>query len=67
MNIIEVAEQAKELMQSQKTYCPICGEKQFAPFDKLYVVTYGNCVSCETDIDKLMDNSENIFAIINSV
>lgn len=65
MNIIEVAENAKEIAADQDVYCPRCGEKQFSIFDKLYACAYDMCVTCETDVDEYTRRGENILEIIN--
>ena len=65
MNIIEVAKNRKEIMASQEIYCPVCGEKQFSPFDKLYTKAYNRCVDCE-NADILIEKSDNIFKIIDA-
>ena len=62
-NIIEVAENRDQIMASQNIYCPICSQKQFAPFDKLYTKTYGKCVDCSMP-EEVEQNGENIFAIL---
>lgn len=62
-NIIQVAENAKEIMRSQDVYCHICAEKQYAPFDKLYVSAYHTCVMCDS-IANIEERQENIFRII---
>jgi hypothetical protein len=67
MNIVQVAQNAKEIMASQNIYCHICGEKQFSPFDKLYVSAYSACVMCTDTVEDVEKRSENIFAIIEGV
>ena len=63
--IIEVAKNAQKIMaELPPPFCD-CGEQLFSPFDKLYMATYGKCVSCSNS-DELGKNSENIFAIIES-
>ena len=62
-NIIEVAKEKDLIMASQSIYCPLCGEKQFSPFDKLFTKAYDKCVDC-TDADELEELSTNIFTII---
>jgi len=63
--IIEVAKNAQEILNGEPLTCA-CGDKWFSPFDKLYLATYGKCVSCTNDVDELTKNSENIFAIIEA-
>ena len=62
--IIEVAKNAKEIMSSPPITCS-CGEKWYSPFDKLYFAAYGKCTSCSS-VDEALENSENIFAIIEA-
>jgi len=62
--IIEVANRKTEILSEQPPpYCS-CGEQWFSAFDKLYLATYGKCVSCTTNDYELTKNSENIFAIL---
>jgi len=65
MNIVEVAKNCSEIMKSQSIYCPVCGEKQFSPLDKLFTKAYEKCIDC-TPSDDLEGMSENIFRIIES-
>jgi uncharacterized protein (DUF983 family) len=65
MNIIDVAKKRDEIMASLIIHCPICGEKQFSPFDKLYVSAYETCVMCDT-ADNVEQRGDNIFSIVNS-
>lgn len=65
MNIIEVAKNRDEIMASYSVYCPLCGEKQFAPFDKLFVKAHERCIDCSTS-EQIDTESENIFAIIEA-
>lgn len=69
--LIEAAQNAKEIMASQNSYCPKCNERQISPFDKLFVYAYGICYMCSPskpgpDEDELMRKSDNIFAIIEA-
>lgn len=66
-NIIEVAKNKKAIMADQNIYCPMCSQKQFAPFDKLYTKTYGECVDCTATPEDVGANSNNIFAIIKQL
>ncbi len=66
MDIIEVTKNRKEIMAAQNIYCPVCGERQFSVFDKLYTKAYDKCYMCDKDPeDELIRKSENIFSIIN--
>ena len=62
-NIIEVAKNRDKIMASQSVHCPICGEKQFSPFDKLYTSLNDKCVHC-TNSEDVLKNSDNIFSLI---
>lgn len=64
-NIIEVTKNRDSIMASQSIYCPVCGSKQYSPFDKIYTKTYECCVDCEKE-EVLLNNSENIFRIIEA-
>jgi len=64
-NIIEVAKKRDEIMASQSIYCPICGEKQFSPFDKLYASLNDKCVSC-TGAEDVEKNSNPVFSLIEA-
>ena len=62
-NIIQVAENRDEIMARQDLHCPLCLEKQFSPFDKLYASAYEKCIDCST-INEVETLGENIFAIL---
>jgi len=62
--IVDVARNKKEVMSGAPVTC-VCGEQWFSPFDKLYLATYGKCVSCSTS-EEIEKNSGNIFAIIEA-
>jgi len=51
----------KNFSPDDNVVCPKCGEKQFSPFDKLYVQEYNECVVC-TDEHKLEKRGEYIFS-----
>ncbi len=65
MNILEVGKKRDEIMASQGIHCPQCSEKQFSPFDKLYVSLYDKCVDCSTS-EEIEKNSDNVFKIIEA-
>ena len=62
MNILEVANNKDEIFQEPYIECPICGERLFSPFDKLYISAYGMCYTCDTDDTTI--KSDNIFGIL---
>jgi hypothetical protein len=71
MEITEVIEKRREIMASQAIYCPKCNEKQFAPFDKLFVSAYGICYMCSPatpgpEEDELVRRGDNILSIIEA-
>jgi hypothetical protein len=61
--LLNVANDAKNVMAAQDINCPICGQHQFSPFDKLYTKAYGACVDC-TPVDEYELKGENILAIL---
>jgi len=62
--IIEAAENKADILKwDNEVRCPLCDEKLFSPFDKLYTYSYGKCVNCSTS-EEIMTLSENIFAIL---
>jgi len=63
--IVEVERNYKEVMSGAPPTCA-CGEKWFSLFDKLYLATYNKCVICSTP-EEIGKNSDNIFAIIESI
>jgi len=64
-NIIEIAGKRDEIMKSQHIYCPVCGQKQFSPFDKLFSSLNDKCIDCSDDAN-IAKQSEHIFAIIEA-
>jgi hypothetical protein len=63
IRLIEAAQKSKEIMARQDVFCPRCNQKQFSPFDKLYVFAYEMCYDCTPD-EHNIDYSDNIFEII---
>lgn len=65
-DIIYVAEHAKEIMAAQDIDCHVCDQHQYAPFDKLYTVAYGECMDHSVDIpdDVFKLRTDNIMALI---
>ena len=64
--IIEAAEKLDEIRKfDYLVHCPLCSEKQFSLFDKLYTYAYGKCVDCSTS-DELERLGENIFTILEA-
>ena len=63
MNIIEVARNRDEIMAGQCVMCPICVEKQFSPFDKLYTKLTDKCVDCSDEFE-VEKNSAIVFNLI---
>ena len=62
--IIEAAENIDKIRKfNYEVHCPLCREKQWSLFDKLYTYAYGKCVDCSTVRD-LEELGENIFAIL---
>lgn len=49
------------ISKNQDVICPICHEKQFSPFDRIYVTVYEKCVTCTFDDDELKKNAQVIF------
>lgn len=63
-NIIAVAQDKEAILANHTAaVCPNCGERWFAPFDKLYVAAYGKCTTCSTEAE-VAEMSENIFRIL---
>lgn len=64
--IIEVAKNIKEILKAEHiTNCPICSEKQWSPFDKLYTETYDKCIDCSNEVE-IEEKSKNIFKLIET-
>lgn len=67
MNIVEVAENYKKILEGPPVTCGgDCGEELYSSFDKLYVTAYGECATCTPD-DDLERQSEAIFTIIQAI
>lgn len=65
-NIIYVAENKDEVLSKyagKSISCPQCQEELFSIFDKLYIESYGKCVTCtpENEVDTA---SANIMEIL---
>lgn len=64
IKIMDAIENKAEILKfDNKVFCPICGERFFSPFDKLYIHSYGKCAGCSTD-EEIEALSDNIFAIL---
>jgi hypothetical protein len=64
MSLVRTAYNAKRIVR-EKAYCPVCNERFYAPFDKLYIAAYGKCFTCDDSTDGTADiRSDNIFTII---
>jgi len=66
MNILDLIDIRDEIVASQKIFCPVCHQKQFSPFDKLFTKAYDKCVDC-TPAQELDDLSGNIFSIVEAM
>ena len=62
--ILEAANQAKVIMARQDVFCPVCHDRQYSPFDKLYTFAYEKCYMCDEDEDEI--KSGNISKIIEA-
>ena len=63
-NFVQTVENKSKILQhDNKVFCGKCGEKAFAPFDKLLISAYGECPTCMDEKD-LEHNSNNIFQIL---
>lgn len=64
--IIEAAENRDKILTFDcKIHCPLCGEKQYSGFAKLYTYAYGKCEDCST-VEELKTLGDNIFAIVEA-
>jgi len=62
--IIEVAGNMGAILKYDHVVCcPVCDERYFSAFDKLYISAYGKGVCCSTEED-IDANSDNIFALL---
>jgi len=62
--IIEAAQNIDKIRKfNYEIHCPLCEEKQWALFDKLFTYSYGKCTDC-TDAEELKILGENAFAIL---
>lgn len=64
MNIIELAQKRDEIMAAQDIYCPLCGQRQFSPFDKLFTKYMDKCVDCTDMAEDIVAIGNQIFQII---
>jgi len=56
-NIVEAAKRVDEIKKFDfEVHCPVCSDKQWSLFDKLYTFAYGKCVNCSTaeEIERLL-------------
>lgn len=67
MNIIEVVESKDRLLQTNLSVkCDVCGETYNSSFDRLFILTYGQCYLCcaatedENEVDRKATNIFNI-------
>lgn len=62
--IVEAAEQRDKILKYDFVVCcPICGERYYSAFDKLYTYAYGKGVCCSTE-EELNMLSDNIFMLL---
>lgn len=68
MSIIEAAERYKEIcVHSYSVICPVCSQKQYSQYDKLFVVAYDECVNCNDDTsEEYLRKGTNILRIIEN-
>lgn len=49
MSILEVAKDVEGIMAEKDLKCPVCGDTQYAPYDKLFTKAYNECPDCNSD------------------
>lgn len=48
INIVELAENKNDYLKKNfSLQCPLCNEKWYSPFDRLYILAYDYCVECD--------------------
>lgn len=64
--LLWVAESKDQILTvNHKVFCPVCGDRFFSAFDKLYIEAYGTCYVCDnSDKETLELQSDNIFSIL---
>ena len=59
MNIVDVLKDKDILLKkNSKLICNNCNEEYFSPFDRLYILTKGQCYLCSPD-ERLAENILN--------
>lgn len=64
--IVEVAQNKDDILAElagRSITCPICSEEWFSVFDKLFISSYGICLTCCPE-EEMEAMSENVFAIL---